>query len=156
MTTNEHLIIGLRDVEKAAQERTFHLTDDFFQHLDQEEIVGGNVAVTVSVRTAAGGSFRFAYHIEGQVRVVCDRCLEEVSLPVVFDDVVKVCNDDDYEDNGEAVVIPSSQLTYDMAWDIYELIDVHLPLQRVHPEGECNADMLSRFSIEEDSDNDDF
>ena len=43
-----------------------------------------------------------------------------------------------------------------MAWDIYELIDVHLPLQRVHPEGECNADMLSRFSIEEDSDNDDF
>lgn len=114
------------------------------------------MAVTVSVRTAAGDSFRFAYHIEGQVRVVCDRCLEEVSLPVVFDDVVKVCNDDDYEDNGEAVVIPSSQLTYDMAWDIYELIDVHLPLQRVHPEGECNADMLSRFSIEEDSDNDDF
>ncbi len=155
MTTNDNLTVGLREVEKAAQTRTLHLADDFFQHLDQEEIVGGDVDVNVSIRPAAGESFRFSYHIKGTVRVICDRCLEEVGLPVDFSEVVKVCHDDSDEDYGEAVVIPSSQLTYDMSWDIYELIDVNLPLQRIHPDGLCDPDMISRFSIEEDSDTDD-
>ena len=57
------------------------------------------------------------------------------------------------EDNTDVdlIVIPFSQTHYNTAWDIYESIALNLPLQRVHPEGECNADMMSRFSAEEDS-----
>ncbi len=155
MTTKEHLTVALREVEREAKSLNLRLSDDFFQELDQEEIVGGDIEVSVSVRTAAGGVFKFAYHISGNVRVLCDRCLEEVTIPVDCNETVKVCNDENIEDNGETVLIPSSQLTYDMAWDIYEIIDVNLPLQRIHPDGQCNPDMLSRFSIEEDSDSED-
>lgn len=155
MTIKDQLTVALREVERDAKNLSLQLSDDFFKELDQEEIVGGDVEVNVSIRTAAGSAFRFVYQIKGFVRVQCDRCLEEVTLPVECSETVKVCNDDEIEDNGETVVIPSSQLTYNMAWDIYEIIDVNLPLQRVHADGQCNPDMLSRFSIEEDSESDD-
>ena len=154
MTIKDQLTVALREVERDAKNLSLQLSDDFFKELDQEEIVGGDVEVNVSIRTAAGSTFRFVYQIKGFVRVQCDRCLEEVTLPVECSETVKVCNDDEIEDNGETVVIPSSQLTYNMAWDIYEIIDVNLPLQRVHADGQCNPDMLSRFSIEEDSESD--
>ena len=155
MTLKDQLTVALREVEREEKTLSLQLADDFFKELDQKEIVGGNVEVNVSIRTAAGSAFRFVYQIKGFVRVQCDRCLEEVTLPVECSETVKVCNDDEIEDNGETVVIPSSQLTYNMAWDIYEIIDVNLPLQRVHADGQCNPDMLSRFSIEEDSESDD-
>ena len=60
-------------------------------------------------------------------------------------------DDDDNNTDADLIVIPFSQTHYDTAWDIYESIALNLPLQRVHPEGECNADMMSRFSAEEDS-----
>ena len=73
-------------------------------------------------------------------------------------DRVKVAYRDDNDEaiDADLTVIPYSQLNYDMAWDIYELILLNLPLRRIHSEGECNADMLSRFSIEEDSDSGEF
>ena len=36
----------------------------------------------------------------------------------------------------------------DLDWTIYEIIETSLPLQRVHPEGECNEDMTGRFITE--------
>ena len=153
MNPNDRLTVELRKVEQENQSINLHLTDDFFKNLEQEEIAGGDIEANISIRQAAGGIFRFDYRIAGSVRVLCDRCLEEVSLPVRCSETVKVSHGADDADDGETIAIPPSQTTYDMAWDIYEIIDVNLPLQRVHPEGQCNPDMLGRFSQEEDAGN---
>lgn len=157
MTDNntDNTTVKLRDVAKSPS-LSFHLDDAFFQELDQEEITGGDVEVALTVKPGAGDVFHFNYTMKGTARVLCDRCLEEVSLPVDFSDSVQIAHGDPEDDNGDAIIIPFSQLTYDVAWDMYELISVHFPLQHVHPDGECNPDMISRFSTEEDSENDDF
>lgn len=150
------MIVKLRDIVKDEKPLVLHLDDEFFNSLDQDEITGGDVEVTLRVKQGAGDIYHFNYQMKGNARVLCDRCLEEVELPVEFSDSVQIAHGDPEEDNGETIIIPFSQLTYDIAWDMYELIDVHFPLQHVHPEGECNPDMLSRFSIEEDSESDEF
>lgn len=149
------MTVNLKEVLRNDNLLTMHLDDAFFHGLDQNEITGGDVDVTLKVNAGVGDLYHFNYKMKGQVRVFCDRCLEIVTLPVEFQDTVDVAHGDPDDDNGETIIIPFSQLTYDTAWDMYELIDVHLPLQRVHPDGECNPDMLSRFSTEEDSENDD-
>lgn len=148
------MTINLREVPGLTAPICLTLDDDFFANLDQEEISGGTVNVRLKIDQRAGETFRFAYHMDGEVKVVCDRCLEDVSLPVDFDDEIFVTHGNPEDDNGETLIIPFSQLTYETDWDMYELISVHLPIQHVHPEGECNPDMLSRFSSEEDSEND--
>ncbi len=156
MPTIDNMIVNLKEVQRNGLQLQFHLGDDFFTALDQDEITGGDVDVELQVRTTAGDAYRFNYQMKGTARVLCDRCLDEVSLPVDFSDSVQVVHGDDNDDNGDAIIIPFSQLTYDISWDMYELIDVHFPLQHVHPDGECNPDMISRFSTEQDSENDDF
>lgn len=157
MSTNDSHIVNLRQVERDDAHLHFHLNDAFFSALEQDEILGGSVEVDVVVRFGAADTFTFSYTLSGQVSVPCDRCLDPVLLSVEVNDRLKVA----YRDNDEAIdadltVIPYSQLNYDMAWDIYELLLLNLPLQRIHSSGECNADMLSRFSIEEDSDSGEF
>lgn len=148
------MVINLREAALKTSVFTIHLDDAFFQALEQEEITGGDVDVNLQVKKGAGELFHFDYTMHGTARVLCDRCLEEVTLPVELSDTIQIAHGDPEDDNGEAIIIPFSQLTYDNAWDMYELISVHFPLQHVHPDGQCNPDMLSRFSIEEDSEND--
>lgn len=148
------MTVNLRTVIKDNPTFTLHLDDEFFQTLDQDEIQGGEVQVELSVKHGAGDIFHFNYKMKGEARVLCDRCLEEVDLAVDFTDSIEVAHGDDDEDKGDVIIIPFSQLTYDIDWDMYELISVHFPIQHIHPEGQCNADMISRFSTEEDSEND--
>ena len=150
------MTVNLRDILNDKTPLTLHLDDDFFQSLDQDEITGGDVDVVLQVKQGAGEVLHFNYKMHGNARVLCDRCLDEVELPVDFSDTIDIAHGDPDDDNGEAIIIPFSQMTYDIAWDMFELIDVHFPLQRIHPEGQCNPDMVSRFSTEEDSENDEF
>lgn len=152
MSSKDAYIVPLRSVQREAVTRTFHLDNEYFAALEQDEILGGDVTVEMHVRYGAGETYLFSYKGEGSVVVACDRCLEPTTVSVVFDEQLRVgYDDDDNNTDVDLIVIPFSQTHYDTAWDIYESIALNLPLQRVHPEGECNADMMSRFSAEEDS-----
>ena len=150
MSSKDAYIVPLRSVQREAVARTLHLDNEYFADLDQYEILGGDVKVEMRVRFGAGDTYLFAYKGEGTVVVACDRCLDPTTLPIVFEEELRVGYDDDNPE-ADLIVIPFSQPHYDTAWDIYESIALNLPLQRVHPEGMCNADMMSRFSAEEDS-----
>ena len=150
MSSKDAYIVPLRSVQREAVARTLHLDNEYFADLDQCEILGGDVEVEMRVRFGAGDTYLFTYKGKGTVVVACDRCLDPTTLPIVFEEELRVGYDDDNTD-ADLIVIPFSQTHYDTAWDIYESIALNLPLQRVHPEGMCNADMMSRFSAEEDS-----
>lgn len=150
MSSKDAYIVPLRSVQHEAVARTLHLDNEYFADLEQSEIIGGDVKVEMRVRFGAGDTYLFTYKGEGTVVVACDRCLDPTTIPIVFEEELRVGYDDDNAD-ADLIVIPFSQAHYDTAWDIFESIALNLPLQRVHPEGECNADMMSRFSAEEDS-----
>lgn len=152
MSNKDAYIVPLRSVEREPVARNLHLDNEFFADLEQNEILGGDVNVEMRVRFGAGDTFLFHYTVEGQVEVPCDRCLEPTTLSLYFEEELRVgYDDDDNSSDADLIVIPFSQTHYDTAWDIYESIALNLPLQRIHPEGQCNADMVSRFSAEEDS-----
>ena len=54
---------------------------------------------------------------------------------------------DGYDYDGEVMWISPAEGEVSLAQYIYESIVLSLPYQRVHPEGECDADMLHRFRI---------
>lgn len=154
MPTNDRYTVNLRQIEREDLRMELQLDDDFFQQ-EQDEILGGKGKGTLSVRFGAADTFTFHFRVEGEVAVRCDRCLEPLTLPFSIDDVVRVAYDEEQSD-AELILVPYSQLSYNYAWDLMELLLLELPLQRVHPEGGCNPEMLSRFSIEQDSDEEDY
>ena len=151
MSSSETIIIDLRKAVVAPIDLQQTLGDSFFAALDQSEIHGGEVEVQISVRATAGESFLVKIKAQGEVRVTCDRCLEELTLPVSTEEKMTLRYGDEADAQDESydvIVIPFTATTYDLSWDIYEFIELALPLQRVHEDGQCNDEMTQYIITE--------
>ena len=88
---------------------------------------------------------------EVSVVVECDRCLEDCRVPIDFEgQLVVKFSDEVHEYDGEVMWMLPGEDRVELAQYIYESIVLSLPYQRVHPEGECNPEMLERFRIVSD------
>lgn len=126
------------------------LTDDFFTKLEQDEIKGGRVNLQAHVCHSAGDIYTVTVKLEGEVTVQCDRCLDDLSLPVKVNERLFIKFGIPAKgDNDDMLYAENGQLEYDLSWPVYELIETSLPLQRAHSHGECNPDML-RYIHQED------
>lgn len=137
----------------------FPIDDRFFERWPESEISRGQgVAHVVALRHAS--MMELDVVIDAQVEIVCDRCLEDFSLPIRFDGhpVVKITPEvpqgEEYREgadnhsDGDVLWISPADEALDMGQYIYESIILSLPFQRVHPDiKECNPDMLERFRI---------
>jgi uncharacterized metal-binding protein YceD (DUF177 family) len=125
----------------------FKVDEELFKAYDSTEIKGGDLAVSVDLdRQETLLTLQIA--IEGTVVTVCDRCLEDCRLPIAYKGTLYVRFAEETPDfDGEVMWISPAETHLSLAQYIYESIILSLPYQRVHPEGECDADMLSRFRI---------
>ena len=86
--------------------------------------------------------------VDGSVVVECDRCLEECRIPVHYQGRLLVkFSDEVHEYDGEVMWLLPMEDEIDLKQYIYESIVLSLPYQRVHPEGQCNPEMMARFRI---------
>lgn len=146
VTTN----IDLREAARMGSCQELTLRDDFFAALEQEEILGGEVTVKMAVKEHTNEVFELNLSITGDVVVSCDRCLDDVTMHVEAEDVVKICGDiaDDGIDD-EIKRLQGRGYGYDISWDVYEIIVVAMPLQKIHEPGKCNPEMIQRMMIDE-------
>ena len=128
----------------------FKIGDRFFEAFEGSEIHRGKADVQV-VLNKQSNLLTLDFRIEGEVCVTCDRCLEEFMMPVGYTGTLAVrYSETEQESDGEVMWIGPSETEIDLSQYIYESIVLSLPYQRVHPEGECNPEMLERFRIVSD------
>ena len=125
----------------------FEAGDDLFRLFENTEIKSGHCDVKVNLLRAAR-QLRLGISIRGSVAVECDRCLGDCSVPIDYDGELLVkFSDEVREYDGDTLWLSPSEDFVDLAQYIYESIVLSLPYQRVHPDGECDPDMLERFRI---------
>ena len=125
----------------AAGERKFRFTAgiEFFQMFGNQEILDANVDVEVRVTKEGSQKVEADLHLSGSVTVQCDRCLEPLQIPV--------------DENPQEVFKPGTvEIEWDLSQEVYDYICLAMPLQRVHPEGQCNPDTV-RFLGQSESKN---
>ncbi len=144
------LKINLTKVTSEGTYLSCDLHDDFFQHLEQEEIKAGNIHLDLSVREAAGETFILKFSISGTVIVECDRCLDDLALDVDVEETIKVRYDDESDSSADDIkFISKNTTTYDASWDVYEIVELALPFQRTHAIEDCNEDMLNHICYDD-------
>ena len=77
--------IDLNGLRGDAETYTFRLGDSYFESVAAPEVRRGDADVTLSVRKVQGSFFELSFHIEASVIVPCDRCLDDMRLPVSAD-----------------------------------------------------------------------
>lgn len=157
MQSEKLLNINLAHAAEAAKRLSIELNDSFFADLEQNEISGGDIHANILVTASAGDIFNVKIEVEGHVVVPCDRCLDPLAIEVKASDLLKIKDADPEDgDSVDLLYLEKGNPCYDLSWNLYEIIETALPMQRVHQKGECNQDMVSYITSGEDEDSDEF
>ncbi len=141
--------IPLKTISDTAQEFRFTLSETFFKEADVEDMLGGEMeVVAIATKGNNGLTYDIRFSVQGTICVPCDRCLDELSLSVNVHEVLKLIVGLSEETEDDTVRFIGEKTTdYDLSGDILQAITLSLPLQRVHPEGMCNPEMLRCLGI---------
>ena len=151
MEETQRYSIAYKGLKNGHHEFRFAVDRSLFEAFENTEIKDGACEVRVDLdRSEAQLTLDVA--ISGYVVVACDRCLEDCRVPIDFGGQLLVrFSEEVREYDGEVLWLLPGEERVDLTQYIYESIVLSLPYQRVHPEGECNPEMLERFRIVSDS-----
>jgi len=87
------------------------------------------------------------FTMEGHIIVECDRCLEDLELPIdSYDELIVKFGDSEETETEEVIVVSPKEYELDVSQYIYEYISLQLPMRNVHDEEEngqtCDPEIL--------------
>lgn len=135
----------------------FEIEDTFFQEFEGSLIDNGTAQVQLQFEKLEN-MLQLHLQVKGVYPTLCDRCGDDLDVPVEIEDSFVVKFSDVDEDTSEnIVVLPQKAYELDLAPLIYELFAVALPPKITHEEGGCNQEALDRLEeindfIEEEED----
>ncbi len=142
----DFLLIALNGLPAGKTEIGGRLRKKFFVDYGNTEILDADVSVAVEAEKS-GAYLGLDLKLKGEVTVACDRCLEELVLPVdrtVLLEVKTGTEDSQNQQEGEREVLclPQDCAELDLSQTVYDYVCLSLPIQRHHGEGECNPDAI--------------
>ena len=138
--------LPLESLSLGIQEFSYHLDAHFFNDIEATEIREASVEVTVTAHRSSDELFQLHFAIKGHVVIPCDRCLDDLKWPVDISYRLSVQEGDAFDDSLDNVlVIPSSWRELDLAPLMRDTVLVDIPIKHVHPDGECNDEMVNRL-----------
>jgi len=114
----------------------WRVDDDFFSAVQGPEIQHGLLDVALRVKRTSG-AYELVFQLEGTVKVLCDRCMELMDQPISAQRELRVRLGETFSDDGDLVTVPYDDGTFNVAWNLYEMIALEIPIRHVHLDGEC-------------------
>lgn len=145
MSQLSEFILPLKSLSLGKHTYNYHLDDAWFEEIDAVEVRQGDLLAQVEV-DYAGRAYELKLMVKGQVKVPCDRCLADMELAIDAESRLLVKMGECYdEESDEVLVIPESEGELNIAWFLYEIIALALPLKRIHEPGQCDKAMSSKL-----------
>lgn len=119
----------------------YHLGKTFFTNMESADVREADLDVKLTV-VHRGGIYNLDFVITGNVTLLCDRCLDDLVLPIDATYHIAVKYGDDYNDESDELLeIPESDNYLNVAYMIYDTVTLAIPIKHVHPLGKCNRAM---------------
>ncbi len=128
--------VNLKGMSSDTVSYQWHVDDDFFSAVQGPEVQHGALDVALRVKRTSE-AYKLVFQLDGTVKVQCDRCLELMDQPIQAQCELKVRLGDDFSDDGELITIPYEDGILDIAWNLYEMIALQIPIRHVHVDGDC-------------------
>ncbi len=144
---NDNFIIPLNGLAAGENHFSWHAGKEFFEAFENAEILDADLDVSVTVEKS-GRYVGVDCEIDGSVMVSCDRCMEDLQMPIGADIMLSVkfgeeeSSDDHQEGEREIVFVPEGDAEMDLSQIIYDYVCLALPMQRHHDDGDCNPDAM--------------
>lgn len=132
--------LPLKNMPEGVQEFEYHLGKQFFVDMESTDIHDADLSVRLTV-THKHDIYDLAFHVTGNVTLICDRCLDDLIQPVDTTYEVAVKYGDDYSETDEMLTIPERDSYLNVSYIIYDTASLAVPARHVHQPGKCNREM---------------
>lgn len=148
MEKKNEFLIPVSGLALGSHSYQFEINDGFFAEREYSEIQQGKVVVSLDIdRQETLMVLHFG--IEGTVRVACDRCADEFDLPIRDErEFFLKLGTENAQESDDVEVVQAEQADYDISSLVYEFIILAVPMHRVHPEGQCNPEVMAMLTAE--------
>lgn len=125
---------------------SFSVDSAFFKDFGESPISEASLELEAELIKEAA-LIKVTCDITGTVVVECDRCLEDLTLPVKTTAglIVKFVRTEEEEEDDEVMIMEPTDTDLDLRQFFYDYVCLSLPLQRVHPKGGCNEQMIEKL-----------
>lgn len=135
--------VPLKGLPEGTHEFEYRLGAQFFNDMENTDVRDSDIAVKLTV-VYKNGRYDLNFVINGEVVVLCDRCLDDLHLPIDTSYHIMVEYGDDYNDDTDGLlIIPQSDATLNVAYMVYDTVALAIPMKHVHPMGKCNRQMCA-------------
>lgn len=133
--------LPLKSLAAGTYDYEYHLGKQFFTDMESADIHDADLTVKLTV-TRKRDIYRLDFTITGTITLICDRCLDDLIMPVDTTYSIAVKYGDDYNDEADdLLIIPESDNFLNVAYMIYDTVALTIPIKHVHPMGKCNRQM---------------
>ena len=151
---SEMFIIPLNGLAAGENVFSWRAGKEFFESFENTEILDAQLEAEVRVEKS-GRYVGVDCEVTGDVIVECDRCLDELVLPVDVEILLSVKygeeeqSDEIQTGDREIIFVPEDCAELDMSQIIYDDVCTSLPMQRMHDEGDCNPAVMKHYGAQD-------
>jgi len=133
--------LALKSLPKGNNEFRYHLGKQFFENMENSDVREANLDVKLDV-CSNNSFYELTFAVTGEITLLCDRCLDDLDIPIDTGYHVVVKYGESYDDStDELLVIPESDNYLNVAYMLYDTVMLAIPIKHVHPQGKCNRAM---------------
>ena len=149
MSQKSETTVRLSGLKSGCYQYDFSLGKEFFDRYENDEICDGKVKIA-TVLEKNERVMMFKFKLEGEVTTRCDRCLGEIKVPIEGEECLNVrLTDTETSDDENVAILPEDAYEIDLAQWLYEYVAVRIPMQHIHPEGECDSEVTKYIGSED-------
>jgi uncharacterized metal-binding protein YceD (DUF177 family) len=150
----DDFVLRLSGIEIGNHKYSMVCDKAFFELTGLTEIEEGCINVQIEMEKSAK-MLSLNFHFKGEITVICDRCLDFLTLPLDFSDFLVVnfvsVVDESFENDDNIWQLHEKAHELDLTHFLYETVELALPTQLLHPDDEngtptCNPEMLKKLA----------
>ena len=151
MSQNSDTTVRFSGLKSGCYNYDFNLGKEFFERFENEELCDGKVHIA-AVLEKNERVMMFKFGLDGEVTTRCDRCLGEIKVPIKGQECLNLrLSDTETSDDEDVAILPEGAFEIELAQWLYEYVAVRIPMQHIHPEGECDSEVTKYIGKEEEA-----
>ncbi len=133
--------LPLKSLSEGTHEFEYKLGKQFFADMENTDVRDAALTVHLTV-THRHDAYDLVFKLSGTVTLLCDRCLDDLEIPIDTEYRLMVKYGEDYNDESDdLLIIPQSDNYLNVSYMIYDTAVLAIPIKHVHPLGKCNRQM---------------
>lgn len=138
--------LRLKSMPEGIDREEYHLDKSFFVDMECGDVRDADLTVVLTTNHHAG-VYDMRFQVTGNITILCDRCLDDMLLPIETGYHITVKYGEGYNDDSDDLLeIPETDNDLNVAYMIYDTVMLAIPIKHVHPLGKCNRAMSALLS----------